>query len=71
MGNKTSALNVGAVVSVRGSFVDVRFGAHLPPIYSLLRARDGEIVDGRPHLVLSRDLLDLRDGFLHTRNRRP
>ncbi len=31
------------VVSVRGSVVDVRFDAHLPPIYSLLHARDGKV----------------------------
>ena len=43
MKNKTSPLNVGAVVSVRGSVVDIRFDAHLPPIYSLLRAKEGEI----------------------------
>src|SRR5450631_98597 len=30
--------NFGAVVSVRGSVVDVRFDEHLPPIYSVLRA---------------------------------
>jgi F-type H+-transporting ATPase subunit beta len=36
--------NLGAVVSVRGSVVDVRFDEHLPPIYSLLRAADGQIV---------------------------
>src|SRR5271155_827309 len=30
--------NLGAVVSVRGSVVDVRFDGHLPPIYSVLRA---------------------------------
>jgi F-type H+-transporting ATPase subunit beta len=35
--------NLGAVVSVRGSVVDVRFDAHLPPIYSLLHAKDGKI----------------------------
>ena len=35
--------NLGAVVSVRGSVVDVRFDAHLPPIYSLLYAKEGEI----------------------------
>jgi F-type H+-transporting ATPase subunit beta len=28
----------GAVVSVRGSVVDIRFNEHLPPIYSVLRA---------------------------------
>jgi F-type H+-transporting ATPase subunit beta len=37
--------NLGAVVSVRGSVVDVRFDQHLPPIYSVLRAGDkGQIV---------------------------
>jgi F-type H+-transporting ATPase subunit beta len=36
-------VNVGAVVSVRGNVVDVRFDAHLPPIYSLPHAKDGEI----------------------------
>src|SRR6185436_16268786 len=30
--------NLGVVVSVRGSVVDVRFEDHLPPIYSVLRA---------------------------------
>ena len=42
MKNKTSPSNLGAVVSVRGSVVDIRFDAHLPPIYSLLHAKDGE-----------------------------
>ncbi len=32
--------NEGVVVSVRGSVVDADFNAHLPPIYSLLRAGD-------------------------------
>ena len=32
--------NFGAVVSVRGSVVDVRFDEHLPPIHSVLRAGD-------------------------------
>ena len=41
--NKTSPSNLGAVVSVRGSVVDIRFDAHLPPIYSLLHAKEGEI----------------------------
>jgi F-type H+-transporting ATPase subunit beta len=37
--------NRGVVVAVRGSVVDIRFDAHLPPIYSLLRAGDeGRIV---------------------------
>lgn len=35
MGNKTS-LNVGTVISVRGSVVDIRFDEHLPLIYSVL-----------------------------------
>ena len=44
MKNKNSSSNLGEVVSVRGSVVDMRFDAHLPPIYSLLRAgRDGRI----------------------------
>ena len=41
--DKAAVLNQGEVVSVRGSVVDVRFDAHLPPIYSLLHAKDGEI----------------------------
>jgi len=43
MEKQTSPSNVGAVVSVRGSVVDIRFGAHLPPIYSLLYAKNGNI----------------------------
>jgi F-type H+-transporting ATPase subunit beta len=35
--------NLGAVTSVRGSVVDIRFDKHLPPIYSLLHAGDGAI----------------------------
>jgi F-type H+-transporting ATPase subunit beta len=41
--NASSLPNLGAVVSVRGSVVDIRFDANLPPIYSLLHAKDGEI----------------------------
>lgn len=33
----------GMVVSVRGSVIDIRFDGHLPPIYSLLYAKEGEI----------------------------
>ena len=33
---------LGAVTSVRGSVVDIRFDEHLPPIYSLLRAGDDQ-----------------------------
>ena len=43
MENKTSLPNLGVVVSVRGSVVDIRFNAHLPPITSLLHAREGDI----------------------------
>jgi F-type H+-transporting ATPase subunit beta len=43
MKNKTGLWNLGTVVSVRGSVVDIRFDAHLPPIYSLLHAKKGEI----------------------------
>ena len=43
MGNKTSPSNLGVVVSVRGSVVDIGFDAHLPPIYSLLHANEGKI----------------------------
>ena len=41
--SKINSLNLGAVVSVRGSVVDIRFDAHLPPIYSLLHAKEGKI----------------------------
>jgi F-type H+/Na+-transporting ATPase subunit beta len=38
-------VNLGSVVSVRGSVVDVRFEGHLPPIHSLLRTgRDGLVL---------------------------
>ena len=42
MERKTNLPNLGLVVSVRGSVVDVRFDAHLPPIYTVLRAGDEE-----------------------------
>jgi F-type H+-transporting ATPase subunit beta len=42
MENQTHLSNLGAVVSVRGSVVDIRFDDHLPPIYTLLRAGDRE-----------------------------
>src|ERR1035437_2080073 len=38
MEKKTSLSNIGEVVLVRGSVVDIRFDGHLPPIYSVLRA---------------------------------
>ncbi|MBP7778843.1 MAG: F0F1 ATP synthase subunit beta [Acidobacteria bacterium] len=37
----TEPVNRGAVVSVRGGVVDVRFDGPLPPIHSVLRAGDG------------------------------
>ncbi len=40
---ETGSLNMGRVISVRGGVVDICFDAHLPPIYSLLHAKDGEI----------------------------
>ena len=43
MKDKANTINFGEVVSVRGSVVDIRFGAHLPPIHSLLHAQEGEI----------------------------
>jgi F-type H+/Na+-transporting ATPase subunit beta len=41
--NATSIKNLGSVISIRGSVVDVRFKTKLPPIYSLLRAKNGQI----------------------------
>ena len=41
--NNTNLSNVGRVVSVRGSVVDILFDSHLPPIYTLLHAMDGKI----------------------------
>ncbi|MFY9326856.1 MAG: c-type cytochrome [Georgfuchsia sp.] len=41
---KADAPNPGVVASVRGSVVDIRFDARLPPIYSLLHAMEGKIV---------------------------
>ncbi len=38
MDSNTSSPNLGAVASVHGSVVDVRFDGLLPPIYSVLRA---------------------------------
>ncbi len=41
---KTNLSNIGVVVSVRGSVVDVRFDKHLPSIYSLLHVNNGKII---------------------------
>ncbi len=38
MEDESSPLNLGTVVSVRGSIVDVFFEKYLPPVYTLLRA---------------------------------
>lgn len=38
MKNETRRSNLGVIVSVRGSVVDVRFDERLPPIYSILHA---------------------------------
>ena len=43
MTTETSSSNSGTVLSVRGSIVDIRFDRRLPPIYSLLSAKDGKI----------------------------
>jgi F-type H+-transporting ATPase subunit beta len=40
---KANSTNLGSVVSVRGSVVDIQFDAHLPPIHSLLHANEGRI----------------------------
>ncbi|MGR8997458.1 MAG: F0F1 ATP synthase subunit beta [Gammaproteobacteria bacterium] len=44
MANKITLLNHGMVVSVRGSVVDISFDEHLPPIYSLLHAKEGDCI---------------------------
>jgi F-type H+-transporting ATPase subunit beta len=38
--SKTTSANIGTVVGVRGSVVDIQFDQYLPPIYSLLHAGD-------------------------------
>ncbi|MBU1214700.1 MAG: F0F1 ATP synthase subunit beta [Gammaproteobacteria bacterium] len=44
MNSTHDSLNLGAVVSVRGSVVDIRFERYLPPVYSLLHAgQDGRV----------------------------
>src|SRR5271165_1514139 len=45
MEGKPQLSNLGVIVSVRGGVVDIRFDAHLPPIYSVLLAgADKQIV---------------------------
>jgi F-type H+-transporting ATPase subunit beta len=41
--NDKPLMNSGVVISVRGSVVDIVFDEHLPPINSLLHAREGKI----------------------------
>ena len=41
--NDKYLMNTGVVVSVRGSVVDIVFDEYLPPINSLLHAREGKI----------------------------
>ena len=44
-GDAATVGNIGSVVAVRGSVVDVRFALQLPPVYALLHAgRDGRVV---------------------------
>ncbi|AKB55131.1 MULTISPECIES: F0F1 ATP synthase subunit beta [Methanosarcina] len=44
MVDRSRLLNLGKVISVRGSIVDVLFEKHLPPVYTLLRAgRESQI----------------------------
>jgi len=38
LNDETGSANLGEIVSVRGSVVDIRFEKYLPPIYSMLRA---------------------------------
>jgi F-type H+-transporting ATPase subunit beta len=45
MKSKSGSSNLGVIVSVRGSVVDIRFDKRLPPIYSvLLTGPDKQIV---------------------------
>jgi F-type H+/Na+-transporting ATPase subunit beta len=43
MKEQANSTNLGAIVSVRGSVVDIRFNERLPPIYSLLHSQKGKI----------------------------
>ena len=43
MTDSTSSTNLGTVILIRGSVVDVHFATHLPPIHSLLHAQEGNI----------------------------
>ncbi len=43
MKTSTSPPNIGGVISIHGSVIDIHFDAHLPSIYSLLHADKGKI----------------------------
>lgn len=40
MSSQPGSPTIGTVVSVRGSVVDIRFDAHLPPVYAVLRPKE-------------------------------
>lgn len=44
MESKNRLSNLGVVVSVRGSVVDIRFDEHLPPIHSLLHTKEKKVI---------------------------
>ena len=44
MNREPNAINLGKVVSMRGSVVAIQFDAHLPPICSWRHAKKGKIV---------------------------
>lgn len=44
MNRRPRSPNLGTIVALRGSVVDVRFDRHLPPIHSVLHADEGRIV---------------------------
>ncbi len=46
--NKTRLSNLGAFVSVRGSVVDIRFDAHLLPIYSFIQPKSESNPEPKP-----------------------
>jgi F-type H+-transporting ATPase subunit beta len=57
-GCESPSLNLGVVVSVRGSVVDVRFADHLPDIYSVLRtvAEDQIVIEVQAQLTNTQGL---------------
>jgi F0F1-type ATP synthase beta subunit len=63
--NKSSTLTMGTVVSVRGSVVDIWFDAHLPPMYSLLDAKEGHSAIRDPPALTRRstNVIFITDGI--------